>query len=340
MMMRFPDDFLWGGATAANQFEGGYAEGGKGLSTSDVMTNAAHMVPRKVTWKKEDGTEGYTELSFGGYTSLPEDAVPCLLEGYYYPSHTATDFYGHYKEDIGLMAEMGFKCFRMSINWARLFPNGDDEQPLEAGLQFYDDVFDECKKHGIEPLVTLSHYETPLELSKKYNGWADRRVIGFFENYAKTCFRRFKGKVKYYLTFNEINAIEMMPYLGGGIIHDSDQVRADAALHQFLASALAVKAAHEMDPDVRVGMMLAYQPVYAFTADPGDQLLALKKMDETLFFSDVQMLGRYPDYKLAEYERKGIRLNTEEGDLELLKKYPCDFLSFSCYGSTSVTRTR
>ncbi len=336
-MAKFPKTFLWGGATAANQYEGGYAEGGKGLSTSDVMTNGEHTIPRRITWKKKDGTEGYTASTFGGYFNIPEDAEPCLLDGYYYPSHTATDFYGHYKEDIALMAEMGFRCFRMSIQWPRIYPNGDDEQPSEEGLQFYDNVFDECKKYGIEPLVTLSHYETPLGLSIKYNGWADRRVIDFFVRYIKTVFKRYDGKVKYYLTFNEINAIGMMPYMGGGVIHDSDQVRADAGHHQFLASALTVKEAHENYPDLKIGMMLAYQPVYGYTADPKDQLLALKRMDETCFYSDVQMLGRYPNYVLEEYARKGIKLPFEEGDLELLKEYPCDFLSFSCYGSQTVT---
>ena len=340
MINQFPKDFLWGGATAANQYEGGAFEGGKGLNTSDVMTNGAHMVPRKITWKKADGTEGYCESKFEGYMNIPEDAVPACLDGYYYPSHTATDFYGHYKEDIALMGEMGFKCFRLSINWARLFPNGDDEEPLEEGLAFYDSVFDECRKYGIEPLVTLSHYETPIGLSIKYNGWADRRVIDFYVRYAKTCFKRYAGKVKYYLTFNEINCMDMMPFMGGGVIHDSDEIRAQAAHHQFLASALTVKEAHENYPDIRIGMMLAYQPVYAFSADPADQLLALKRMDDTLVYSDVQMLGRYPNYRLEEYKRKGIELKMEEDDLDILAKYPCDFLSFSCYGSSTVTTHR
>ncbi|MBE6123357.1 MAG: glycosyl hydrolase family protein [Erysipelotrichaceae bacterium] len=335
--MKFPGDFLWGGATAANQYEGGYAEGGKGLSTSDVMTNGAHMVPRRITWKLPDGTTGCTENRFGSKMEFPEGAVPCLLDGYYYPSHTATDFYHHYKEDIALMGEMGFRCFRMSINWTRLFPTGEEETPLEEGIRFYSDVFDECRKYGIEPLVTLSHYETPLSLSVKYNGWADRRVIDFFVRYARTCFEAFRGKVKYYLTFNEINAIDVIPFIGGGVMYYDDRVKAQAAHHQFMASALTVKAAHEMDPDVKVGMMLAYQPVYALTADPADQLFAMKQMDNTMFFSDVQMAGRYPDYKLAEYEQKGVQLQTEPDDFEILKTYPCDFLSFSCYGSTTVT---
>ncbi len=336
-MDKFPKDFLWGGATAANQYEGGYFDGGKGLNTSDVMTNGEHKVPRKITWKKKDGTEGYMLMAFGKINSIPEDAEPAVLEGYYYPSHTATDFYGHYKEDIALMAEMGFKCFRMSINWARVFPNGDDEEPNEEGIAFYNNVFDELKKYNIEPLVTLSHYETPLELCKKYNGWASRKLIDFYVRYAKTCFSRFAGKVKYYLTFNEINCIEMVPFVTAGVKHDGLQVRMQAAHHQFLASALTVKEAHENYPDLQIGMMLCYAPVYGFTCDPKDQLLAMQRMDSTLFFSDVQMLGMYPNYKLEEFKRNGIEIKMEPGDLEILAKNTCDFLSFSCYGSSTVT---
>ncbi|HCK88895.1 MAG TPA: 6-phospho-beta-glucosidase, partial [Erysipelotrichaceae bacterium] len=295
--MRFSKDFFWGGATAANQYEGGVKEGGAGLSTADVMTNGSHTVRRQVTWKKENGETGSTPLCFGSpERHLPEGAVPCELDDpkYYYPSHIASDFYHHYKEDIRLCAEEGFKCLRFSMKWSRLFPNGDDETPNEEGIRFYSDVFDECLKYGIEPLVTLSHYETPLALAAKYNGWDSRYLVDHFVKYAETCFERFKGKVKYYLTFNEINCIEHAPYVAAGLIHADPQNIVNATFHQFLASSLTVKAAHEKHPDVKIGMMLAYGPTYAFTTDPEDQLLAQQGMNRTLFYSDVQMLGRYP----------------------------------------------
>ena len=339
-MSKFPKDFLWGGATAANQYEGAYLEGGKGINTSDTLTNGTHTVARRVTWMnpttKETGSSPMT-FGFKGEEFIPKGAEPTILEGEYYPSHTATDFYHHFKEDIALMGEMGFKCFRLSMNWARIYPNGDDEVPNEEGLKFYDEVFDECKKYGIEPLVTLSHYETPIHLTIAYGGWKDRRCIEFFERYAKTVITRYIGKVKYYLTFNEINAMDMMPYMGGGLVDYSDQAKAQGAHNQFVASAKVVKFTHENYPDVKVGQMLAYQPVYTYSCDPKDQILALEKSQETLWFSDVQTGGHYPGYKLKEYEAKGIKLDDCDEDYELLEKYSADFLSFSCYGSTTVT---
>ncbi|MCI8402666.1 MAG: family 1 glycosylhydrolase [Lachnospiraceae bacterium] len=336
--MAFPKNFLWGGATAANQYEGGYLEGGKGLNTSDVLTAGSHTVPRRITWKNpKTGETGYTGMGFGSPMEFPEGTVPAILEGEYYPSHTATDFYHHYAEDIALMGEMGFRTFRMSMNWARIFPNGDDAAPNEEGLAFYDAVFDECKKYGIEPLVTLSHYETPLNLTIRYGGWKDRRLIGFFETYAKTVFRRYEGKVKYYLTFNEINCMEWTGFMAGGLTDNSPQARAQAAHNQFVASALAVKAAHEINPELRVGQMLAYQPTYAMTCDPADQLLVMEGEQGALFYSDVQTGGHYPAYRLKKYEREGIVLQTEPDDFELLEKYSADFLSFSCYGSSTQT---
>ncbi|MCF0106719.1 MAG: family 1 glycosylhydrolase [Holdemanella sp.] len=344
-MKEFPKDFLWGGATAANQYEVGWNLGGKGPSTSDAMTNAAHMVPRKVTWMiPETGETGYAEMAFTVDMVFPEGAkvMPLDTGEYYYPSHKATDFYGHYKEDIALMAEMGFKTFRMSINWARIYPNGDDLEPNEEGLQFYENVFKECKKYGIEPLVTLSHYETPLGLVNNYGGFKNRACIGFFERYAKTCIERFAGLVKYYLTFNEINAMDMMPYMGGGLMDQSEQAKAQGAHNQFVASSLAVKAAHEYNEkngtDIMIGMMLAYQPMYTYTCSPEDQILVMESQQRTLFFSDVQAGGYYPEYKLKEYERKGIELEIADGELELLAKYPVDFVSFSCYGSSTLTK--
>ena len=242
--MSFPENFLWGGATAANQCEGAYLTDGKGLSTADVMTAGDKDTPRRIT----DG----------------------CLPGENYPSHVAIDHYGHFKEDIALFGEMGFKTYRMSINWARIFPNGDDDEPNEAGLAHYDAVFDECHKYGIEPLVTLSHYETPLGL-QKYGSWENRKVINFYLNYVKTVFTRYRGKVKYWLTFNEINCMSMSPWMAGGIAPDaSEQVRMTAAYHQFLASAQAVQLAHEIDPENKVGMMYGGMFSYPNSCDPAD----------------------------------------------------------------------
>lgn len=339
-IMGFSKDFLWGGATAANQYEGGVFEGGAGLATADVMTNGSHTVRRQVTWKKEDGTTGSTPLCFGSEERhLPEGAIPCLLDDdkYYYPSHIASDFYHHYKEDIKLCAEEGFKCFRLSIKWSRIFPNGDDANVNEEGVAFYKSVMEECKKYGIEPLVTLSHYETPLSLAQRFNGWDDRKLVDMFVRYAETCFDRFEGLCKYYLTFNEINCIEAAPYVTAGLIHADEQNIANATFHQFLASAKTVIAAHQSHPEIRVGMMLAFGPVYGYTCDPYDQLLAKQQEDRTLFYSDVQMTGVYPTYKLKEYERKNITIPFEDGDAALLKAGVCDFLSFSCYGSHVLT---
>ncbi len=337
--MSFPKNFLWGGATASNQYEGGVFEGDAALSTADVMTNGSHTVKRQVTWRMPDGTEGGTPLCFGSSARhLPEGAVPMVLDDpkYYYPSHIASDFYHHYKEDIRLMAEEGFKSLRISVKWSRILPDPYGE-PSECGMQFYDDVFDECLKYGIEPLVTLHHYETPLLFAQKCNGWDSREPVDLFEKYARVCFERYKGKVKYYLTFNEINHIETAPFACGGLIHADPQNIANAGYHQFVASAKAVMAAHEVSDDIKVGMMLAFSPSYALTADPADQLYAAKRQNNTLFFSDVQMLGEYPCYKLREYEREGIVLPVMEGDTELLKKGVCDFLSFSTYGSHTYT---
>ncbi len=336
--MSFPKGFLWGGATAANQYEGGYLEGGKGLSTADVVTAGSHTTPRQITWRNpETGETGCTGIGFGAAMAFEKGAIPDVIDGAYYPSHVATDFYHHFKEDIALMKEMGFKTFRMSMNWARIFPNGDDETPNEEGLKFYDEVFDECAKYGIEPLVTLSHYETPLNLVHKYGGWQNRKCIDAFVKYSTTVMKHYKGKVKYWLTFNEINMMSMIPFFAGGCMQNDEQTKAQGAHNQFVASALTVKAAHEISDEIKVGQMLAYQPNYAMTCDPNDQVLVMERNHSTLWYSDVQTGGKYPNYKLKECERKGIVLETEPEDFELLEKYSADFLSFSCYGSSTFT---
>ncbi|MHC5375330.1 family 1 glycosylhydrolase [Enterococcus sp. LJL120] len=336
--MVFSEKFLWGGATAANQYEGGYLDGGKGLSTADVIIAGSHTVPRQITWlNPQTGETGKTGMGFGTEMDFPEGAIPAVIDGEYYPSHQATDFYHHYKEDIALMAEMGFRTFRLSMNWGRIFPNGDDQTPNEEGLKFYDAVFDECQKYQIEPLVTLSHYETPLNLVIKYGGWVNRGLIDFFETYAKTVFARYQGKVNYWLTFNEINCMEFAPFMAGGVMENTPQNRAQAAHNQFVASAKAVRAAHEIGPEIQVGQMLAYQPIYAYTCDPADQLFTMEAAQSGLFYSDVQTGGAYPNYRLKKYQREGIVLEDTPEDYDLIKQYTADFLSFSCYGSSTVS---
>lgn len=327
VVKKFPEGFLWGGATAANQVEGAYDLDGKGLSTADMV----RYIP------KAERTKDHA-------LDVTREEIEAILSGKeegHFPKRDGIDFYHHYKEDIALFAEMGFKVFRLSINWARIFPNGDDAEPNEAGLRFYDDVFDECLKYGIEPLVTLSHYETPLQLTLKYNGWADRRVIGFFMNYAETVFKRYRSKVKYWLTFNEINVITLSPYTGGGVLVESAenklQLCYQAAHHQLVASSLATKLAHEIIPGSQVGCMLARMATYPATNNPDDILKAQKLNQMNLFFTDVHAKGEYPFFMKRYFEEKDIHIQKEVGDDEILKAHTVDFISFSYYMSLSTS---
>ena len=301
----FPKNFLWGGATAANQMEGAYLEDGKGLSIQDLLPH-------------------------GVATPRTEEPTPDNLK------LIGIDFYHRYKEDIKLFAEMGFKVFRMSIAWARIFPNGDDAEPNEKGLEFYDRVFDECHKYGIEPLVTLSHYETPLAIAKKYDGFRSRETVELFARYAETVFRRYRGKVKYWLTFNEINTVMSEPFMSGGIWTDKSQLtlgdKLQAIHHELLASSKATKIAHEVDPENKVGCMVLALPVYPLTPDPADVLKAMDMNHTNLLFTDVQARGYYPSYAKRWYRENNITLHMEPGDEEMLRN-SVDFVSFSYYWS-------
>jgi 6-phospho-beta-glucosidase len=322
----FPEGFLWGGATAANQLEGAYNEGGKGLSIFDMVT----FVPKEERNDIEMDVRSEEEL----------EALLAGKEGDNFPKRRGIDFYHRYKEDIALFAEMGFKTFRMSISWPRIFPNGDELEPNEEGLAFYDKVFDELLKYGIEPLVTLSHYEMPLHLVQKHNGWTDRRVVEYFVHYAETVFQRYKEKVKYWLTFNEINISTISPYIGSGILVDrvehKEQAVYQALHHQFVASARAVKACHEIIPGAMIGCMLARMEVYPETCSPDDVLAALEEDQKNLFFTDVQVRGYYPSYMLSYFEKNNINIAMLPGDEEILLQHPVDYLSFSYY-MTMVT---
>lgn len=314
-MSGFSKDFLWGGATAANQFEGGYQEGGKGLSLVDVIPAGEYR--REVMLGNID------------YHDLPE--------GLYYPSHDAVDFYHHFKEDISYMAEMGFKCYRFSIAWSRIFPTGIEKEPNEEGLSFYEEMIDELLKYKITPVITICHFDIPLYLIDTYGSWRSREVIDFYLKYCKVLFERFKGKVHYWLTFNEINMLMHLPFMGAGISfkvgENKEQVKYQVAHHELIASALATKLAHEIDSENKVGCMLAGGQYYPYSCAPEDVFDAMIKNREQFFFIDVQSRGYYPNYALKHFEQHDIHIQMEEKDSQILKDNTVDFISFSYYSS-------
>lgn len=338
LRMRFPKNFMWGVASAANQYEGGFESGGKGISIQDTITggNGIKGMPRTILLKYEDGTTGSMELKMG--SEVPKGAVAYIDKQKYYPSHIATDFYHHWKEDINLMAKMGVKSFRLSINWTRIFPNGNEAEPNEEGLRFYDNVFDECKKLGIEPVVTMNHFDCPLYLANEYDGWSDRRVIDFFLNYVKTIVTRYRNKVKYWLTFNEINFLRGYQNIGITESESNSQKQAQAIYHILLASAKAVKLAHTIDPECKVGTMIAYLLSYPFTCNPNDVLKEMEfSRDIKDFYLDVQCKGYYPMYKLKEFNRKSIQLIKHHEDAKDLREGTVDYIAFSYYNSNTIS---
>lgn len=324
--MTFSKDFLWGGAIAANQAEGAWNVDGRGMSVADVASYRSDL--------SLDDYEGHVAISSDVVQKAMDDPTDK-----YYPKRRGIDFYHHYMEDLALFAEMGFKALRVSIAWSRIFPTGEEQEPNEKGLQFYDNLFKEMKKHNIEPIVTLSHYEMPLALSVKYNGWVERKVIDDFVRFSNVCFNRYKDYVKYWLTFNEIDSINRHPFTTAGIIPDKcpegkeeEQVY-QALHHQFVASALVTKDCHEIIPDSQVGCMLTKLTTYPNTCKPEDVEITLKKNLQNYFYADVQVFGEYPRLTLKKLERKGIHIQMEEGDLEILKENTVDYLSFSYYMS-------
>ncbi|MCM5507736.1 MULTISPECIES: glycoside hydrolase family 1 protein [Vibrio] len=303
-MTTFPKHFLWGGAIAANQVEGSFDLDGKGLSTSDMLPNGI-LSPHQT---RQQRTEGIKDL--------------------------AIDFYQRYPEDIALFNEMGFNCLRLSIAWTRIFPNGDESEPNEEGLAYYDRIFDELAKHDITPFVTLSHYEMPYALVENYGGWASRELISFFERYARTVFERYQNKVKLWLTFNEINMSLHAPFTGVGLAEEaSEQAIYQAIHHQLVANAKAVKLCHEIIPDAKIGNMLLGALNYPYTCNPDDVIAAMQENNKWLFFGDVQTRGRYPGYMLRYFREKGIEIDMQPGDVEELASASVDFISFSYYAS-------
>lgn len=319
-MTKLRDDFLWGGAVAAHQLEGAWQEDGKGISVADVMTAASHGHHREIT----DG----------------------VIEGKNYPNHEAIDFYHRYKDDIKLLSEMGFKCFRTSIAWTRIFPNGDELEPNEKGLQFYDDLFDECLKYGIEPVVTLSHFELPYHLVTEYGGFRNRKVIDFFVRFAEVCFKRYKNKVKYWMTFNEINNQanyneDFAPFTNSGVRYkegeDREQIMYQASHYELVASAKAVKIGHDINPEFEIGCMIAMCPIYPATCNPKDILMAQKAMQKRYYFTDVHVHGSYPSHMQQYFKNKSFNLDMTEEDLNDLKEGTVDYIGFSYYMSFAIS---
>lgn len=319
MSTYFPKGFLWGGAIAANQAEGAYLEDGKGLTIVDLLPTGE---------KRWDVMTGHID----SFTPSADQ---------YYPSHESIDFYHRYKGDIALFAEMGFKALRLSISWARIFPNGDDETPNEKGLQFYDNLFDELLKHGIEPVVTLAHFDVPVHLVEAYGSWSNRKLVHFFEKYVKTVFTRYKDKVKYWLTFNEINMLLHLPFIGAGLVFkegdNRKQIQYQAAHHQLVASALAVKACHELIPNAKIGCMLAAGATYPYTCNPNDVYDAMEKDRESFFFIDVQSRGEYPAYAKRFFKDNNLTIEMEKEDVALLKNHTVDYIGFSYYSSRTTS---
>lgn len=314
-----PKTFLWGGAVAAHQLEGAWDADGRGPSVSDVLTAGAHGVPRRIT----DG----------------------VLPGERYPNHEGIDFYHTYKEDIRLFAKLGFRCFRTSISWSRIFPRGDEKIPNEAGLRFYDELFDELLRYGIQPVVTLSHFEMPYALAKEYGGWMDRRVIGFFVHYAETVMRRYKGKVRYWMTFNEINNqsntdSDLFGWTNSGIrfseFQDPKKALYQAVHHELVASALAVQRGHAIDPDNQIGCMCAMVPYYPYSCCPDDVMQAVESMHERFYYLDVHCRGHYPAYARKEWMREGTAPTMEPEDEAILRAGTVDYIGFSYYMSNAV----
>ena len=335
MSYELPKGFLWGGATADFQYEGGFDEGGRGLLSHDYETDGSQENPRHHTMQMPDGSIINPRSSFFYADPIPKEAQPVFLEDEYYPSHRAVDFYHHYKEDIALMAGMGFNVFRFSICWSRIFPTGEEETPNEEGLAFYDDVINEMAKYGMEPLITICHDELPMHLALRYDGWSSRHVIDCYVKYCKTLFERYGDRCRYWLTFNEINAVR--GFGPCGTRQSEGQDRYQAAHHMFVASARAVKLGHEMMPNSQFGAMYAMSELYPATCKPEDVFHRLQERRENWYFIDIMGRGYYPRYAKEIWRRRGVKeIVFAADDEELLREGQLDFISFSYYRSNTT----
>ncbi|RIO09658.1 6-phospho-beta-glucosidase [Mammaliicoccus sciuri] len=313
----FPENFLWGGAIAANQTEGAWDKDGRGISNIDLIPHGTKRQDIKLGYKKSE-----------------------LDQNEYYPSHTGTDFYHHYKEDIALLAEMGLKVFRTSISWSRIFPNGDEEMPNQAGINYYKGLFKTCKQHGMELLVTLAHFDIPMGIVEKYNGWKNRETIDLYIKFAETCFNNFGEYVNYWIPFNEINVVLHSPFSGGGLYFDNienrEEILYQAAHYMLVASAKAVRSCHRITPHAKIGCMIAGGSFYPYSCNPEDVWQSMNDERTNTFFVDVQAKGKYPYYMDSFFKAKGINIEIDESDKEILKE-TVDFVAFSYYASrTSI----
>lgn len=313
----FPENFLWGGAIAANQTEGAWDKDGRGISNIDLIPHGTKRQDIKLGYKKGE-----------------------LNQNEYYPSHTGIDFYHHYKEDIALLAEMGLKVFRTSISWSRIYPNGDEEMPNQAGINYYKDLFKACKQHGMELLVTLAHFDIPMSIVEKYNGWKNRETIDLYIKFAETCFNNFGEYVNYWIPFNEINVVLHSPFSGGGLYFDDSENREEilyqAAHYMLVASAKAVRSCHRITPQAKIGCMIAGGSFYPYSCNPEDVWQSMNDERTNTFFVDVQAKGKYPYYMDSFFKNKGINIEIDESDKEILKE-TVDFVAFSYYASrTSI----
>lgn len=328
-MAKFPETFLWGGASAAVQMEGGWQEGGKGVNVADIQICRAHDA--------HGGNVNYTRQS------LTERVADVFSDHpvHHYPKHEAVDFYHRYPEYIELMKQAGFKAFRMSISWARIFPNGDDAQPNAAGIAYYRQVFEALHEAGITPIVTLSHYDMPLTVVQHHQGWYGRETIEMYVNYARTCFEQFHDLVPYWIAVNQINLIFGESFSSLGMIMDEYEdftaAKYQAVHHEFVANALLVRAAKVIDPQIQVGVMLADQMTYPLNSDPEacEQALEANRMKD-YFYSDVQLRGEYPGYAKRYFKEHHITIRMEPGDAELIKENTMDFLAVAYYYSHCV----
>jgi len=323
MKGKFPQGFMWGGATAANQVEGAYDQDGKGLSIVDAIPG------------------GKDRLKI---VSSPEFDFTLDPANHTYPNHKAIDHYHRFQEDIALFAEMGFKCYRFSIAWTRIYPNGVEQEPEEAGLKHYDQVIDACIAHGIEPVITISHYEMPLHLATAFGGWKNRELIGHFERFARTVLTRYGHKVKYWMTFNEINSAAHFPIMSQGLTVQTGALEAQAKFqawhNQFVASSLAVKIAHETNAQIQIGCMILFATNYAYDCNPVNQLETLKETQAFNFYcADVQAGGKYPYYAKSLWQSQGVELDIQPDDVELIKEHTVDYIGFSYYMSSTINKT-
>lgn len=332
MKQGFEEGFLWGGAISCSQAEGGFRDGGKGVSTQDLR----YLDP---SWDREQ-----VEAKHHGSPFSTQEFEQALqdMDTTYYPNRRGIDFYHHYKEDIALFAEMGMKIFRTSICWSRIFPNGDDAQPNAQGIAYYRSMFEECKKYGIKIFATMLHYDIPVQLVLKYGGWKSRKTIDFYLRYAKVLFEEYGELVDFWLPFNEFNAGRFAPWDGVCLIPDQEENLNQAVFqclhHQFLASARAVALCHQMLPGAKIGGMIARFTTYPATCKPQDALQALQDDQyANWFYTDIMARGRYPAYMDRYFDRFHIRIEKEPGDDEILRNGTVDFLSFSYYFSQVST---